>query len=179
MDLLCTRLLSIFGFDMEKNIIAAVSDNNAIGSGNRMPWHISEDLKYFKRITSGGTVIMGRKTFLSIGKPLPGRTNIVITRGNAEGFSAGIEIARSLEEAFSKAESFGKPCFIIGGGEIYQQALPLADTLYITRVHTVIPDADTFFPEITGDRWEKVSSSEVMNDTESDLRFEFDVYRRK
>ena len=163
---------------MEKSIIAAVSDNGAIGTDNRMPWHISEDLKYFKRITSGGTVIMGRKTFLSIGKPLPGRTNIVITRGNGEGLPEGADIASSIQEAFSKAESYGKPCFVIGGGEIYRQALQYADTLYITHVHTVIPDADTFFPDIPDSQWEKGTSSGTMTDPESGLRFEFTVYHR-
>ena len=163
------------------NLIVAVDENWAIGCRGELLVRIPADHKMFRQETLGRVVVLGRKTMDTFpgGQPLAGRTNIVITRGNAEGFSAGIEIARSLEEAFSKAESFGKPCFIIGGGEIYRQALPLADTLYITRVHTVIPDADTFFPEITGDRWEKVFSSEVMNDTESDLRFEFDVYRRK
>ena len=164
---------------MEKNIIVAVSDNHAIGSGNKMPWHISEDLKYFKRITSGGTVIMGRKTFLSIGKPLPARTNIVITRGKGDGFPEGVCIAHSIEEAFSAAEAIGKPCFVIGGGEIYRQAMPFADTLYITHVHTEVPDADTFFPEITGGQWEKAQTSDTMTDPESGLCFEFSVYRRK
>lgn len=164
---------------MGKSIIAAVSDNSAIGRGNSMPWHISEDLKYFKRITSGGAVIMGRKTFLSIGKPLPGRLNIVITRGDMSVFPDGVLAVHSIEEAFSAAESSDRPCFVIGGGEIYRQALPYADRLYITHVHTTIPDADTFFPEISPEVWEKESSSPVSEDPETGLVFEFTVYRKK
>lgn len=163
---------------MEKNIIAAVADDRGIGKGNMMPWHISEDLKYFKRITTGGTVIMGRKTFLSIGRPLPGRKNIVITRGDGSGLPEGVAAAGSVEDALRLAEKEGRPCFVIGGGEIYRQAIQHADRLYITRVHTSIPDADTFFPEILPEHWEKISTSEKKTDPESGLSFEFAVYER-
>lgn len=164
---------------MEKSIIAAVSDNNAIGKGNAMPWHISGDLKYFKRITSGGTVIMGRNTFLSIGRPLPGRKNIVITHRGNEGLPEGVASADSIENAFLMAEKYGKPCFVIGGAEIYRQTIPLADRLYITHVHTVIDDADTFFPELQAHDWERISTSGRMNDPETGYDFEFSVYDRK
>lgn len=163
---------------MEKNIIAAVSDNCAIGRRGTIPWHISEDLKYFRRVTTGSTVIMGRKTFQSIGKPLPGRTNIVITRSSGKGFPEGTITASSLEEALSIAGSYGKPCFIIGGGEIYRQAMDVADRLYITHVHTSISEADAFFPEISPETWKKISSSETAADPESGYRYEFSVYER-
>ena len=103
---------------MEKNIIAAISDNRAIGKGNSMPWHIPEDLKYFKKTTAGSTVVMGMKTFLSIGKPLPGRTNIVVTRGNGAGLPEGAEAAHSMEDALCLAAMYGNPFFIIVGGDI-------------------------------------------------------------
>ena len=133
---------------MEKCIIVAIADNNAIGRANALLWHISEDLKFFKRTTSGSPVIMGRKTFESIGRPLPKRTNIVVSRG----FDApeGVVVVPSLEEAY-KAASAAIPdeigdtrCFVIGGGQIYAQALCNVDRLIVTHVHTVIEDADTF-----------------------------------
>ena len=129
---------------MEKCIIVAIADNNAIGKDNALLWHISEDLKFFKRTTSGCPVIMGRKTFESIGRPLPKRTNIVISRG----FSApeGVMVVPSLEDAYSAAsavipDSIGNPrCFVIGGGQIYARAIQDADRLIITHVHTVIEE---------------------------------------
>ncbi len=164
---------------MEKNIIAAISDNRAIGISGTMPWHISEDLRHFKRTTFGGTVIMGRKTFLSIGRPLPGRTSIVITRGDGADLPEGVIPVHSVEDAFAAAASVGKPCFVVGGGEIYAQTIPLADTLYITHIHATVPDADTFFPEISPEEWEMTSVSETMRDPETGYDFEFSVYRRK
>lgn len=171
--------------DLKVNIIVAVADNLAIGRGNDMPWHLSEDLKYFKRTTSGHTVIMGRRTFESIGRPLPKRENIVITRDPAAcGLSGkeGIECVPSLEAAFEKCLAaatedcpYGREVFIIGGGSIYAKALEYADRMYLTRIHAVIPDADTFFPEFSGDDWKTVSSSEEMKDEESGLMFNFEV----
>lgn len=163
---------------MEKNIIVAISDNYAIGRDNSLLWHISEDLRYFKKVTSGGSVIMGRKTFQSIGRPLPGRVNIVVTRGEGALLPEGIEKAGSIEEAFSIAETKDRPCFVIGGGEIYRQAMQSADRLYVTCVHTVIDDADTFFPEIKDSEWNLESSSGVMKDEESGYGFEFKVFTR-
>lgn len=164
---------------MEINIIVAIADNMAIGKDNSLLWHISEDLRYFKKTTGSGTVIMGRKTFQSIGKALPGRTNIVVTRGSGDGFPDDVTAVHSLDEAFAAAEKAGKPCFVIGGGDIYRQSLPLADTLYVTEVHTVIDDADTFFPDIDPSVWEKVSGSGLMHDSKSGYSFEFCVFRKK
>ncbi len=177
---------------MEKIIIVAIADNNAIGRDNSLLWHISEDLKFFKRTTSGCPVIMGRKTFESIGRPLPKRTNIVISRG----FDApdGVVVVSSLEEAYAAASGAQEACaadsaspegdcsciesrcFIMGGGQIYAQALPDMDRLIITHVHTVIEDADTFFPPIDPAVWEVASRSEMMTDPETGYEFEFVEY---
>jgi dihydrofolate reductase len=162
---------------MEKSIIVAISDNNAIGRDNQLLWHISEDLKFFKRTTLGSPVIMGRKTFESIGRPLPKRVNIVVSRG----FNTGEEVAvaASLEEAFKVAEDTNlEKCFVIGGGQIYSQALPLVDSLIVTHVHTVIEDADTFFPEIDPAIWKVAQRSELLHDEESGYDFEFVEYIR-
>ena len=160
---------------MEKCLIVAIADNNAIGRDNALLWHISEDLKFFKRTTLGSPVIMGRKTFESIGRPLPKRVNIVVSRG----FNTGEEVAvaASLEEAFKVAEDTNlEKCFVIGGGQIYSQALPLVDSLIVTHVHTVIEDADTFFPEIDPVIWQVAERSELFTDEESGYTFEFVKY---
>ncbi|MFN3266013.1 MAG: dihydrofolate reductase [Deinococcales bacterium] len=122
-------------------LVAALDRNRAIGAANRMPWHLPDDLAHFKRLTLGRTVLMGRKTFLSIGRPLPKRRNLVLTRDSH--FEAkGIEVLPSLEAALQLEPN----PVIIGGGEIYALTLPLASTLHLTFVHTQIPHADAFFP---------------------------------
>lgn len=132
------------------SIIVAVAENGVIGSGNRMPWHISEDLRRFKAITTGHPVVMGRKTFESLGRPLPNRTNVVITR-NPDYVAAGAEVAGSLEDALAMFPG-GEEVFVIGGGEIYRQAMSIADRLYITRIGMAF-DGDTYFPAIDPLRW--------------------------
>lgn len=161
---------------MEKCIIVAIADNNAIGKDNALLWHISEDLKFFKRTTTGCPVIMGRKTFESIGRPLPKRTNIVVSRG----FDApeGIIVVGSLSEAYTVADGSYERCFVIGGGQIYAQALADADRLIVTHVHTVIEDADTYFPQIDPSVWEVEDRSEMFHDEESGFDFEFVTYKR-
>ena len=170
---------------MEKCIIVAKADNNAIGKDNSLLWHISEDLKFFKRTTTGCPVIMGRKTFESIGRPLPKRTNVVISRG----FDApeGVVVVSSLEEAYkiigrladySETEESPSRCFIIGGGQIYAQAIADADRLIVTHVHTIIDDADTFFPEIDPLVWKVEERSKMFRDDESGFEFEFVIYKR-
>ena len=163
---------------MEKCIIVAISDNNAIGRDNQLLWHISEDLKFFKRTTLGCPVIMGRKTFESIGRALPKRVNIVVSRG----FSTGEEVAvtGSLEAAFNVAEETNlERCFVIGGGQIYAQAMQIADEMVITHVHTVIEDADTYFPVIDPSVWQVAERSETHTDPETGYNFEFVTYTRK
>ncbi|MBO4558090.1 MAG: dihydrofolate reductase [Bacteroidales bacterium] len=158
------------------NIIVAVSDNLAIGRSGDMPWHIGDDLRYFKRVTSGHTVIMGRRTWESIGsRPLKNRRNIVVSRTMepAEGF----EVATTLKKAIRAAGRGEK--FIMGGGQLYAAAMPLARRLYITRVHTVVEDADTFFPAIDPEQWALKERSETFTDAASGLTFEFEVYERK
>ena len=163
---------------MEKVIIVAIADNNAIGRDNALLWHISEDLKFFRRKTLGCPVIMGRKTFESIGRALPGRVNIVISRG----FSTGeeVDVVGSLEEAFAVAESTNlERCFVMGGGQIYAQALQKADRMIVTHVHTVIEDADTFFPPIDPQVWKVESRSEMKTDEETGYSFEFVEYIKR
>lgn len=130
---------------MKISLIAAIaSENRALGKNNRLIYHIPEDLKRFKEITSGHPIIMGRKTFESIGQPLPNRTNIIITR-DLEYYVEGVEVVHSLDEALKEAEGTDE-VFIIGGGQIYQEAISKADKLYLTVVEGN-PDADTFFPD--------------------------------
>lgn len=163
---------------MQKNIIVAVSDNNAIGRNNELLWHISEDLRFFRRSTTGSPIIMGRKTFESIGRPLPMRVNIVVSRS----YKTGEEVAvvQSLEEAFKLAEETNlERCFVIGGGQIYAQALPLVDRLVVTHVHTVIEDADTFFPSIDPEVWQIAERSELFTDEDTGYTFEFVEYLRR
>ena len=163
---------------MEKCIIVAISDNNAIVRDNALLWHISEDLRFFKRTTLGCPVIMGRKTFESIGRALPKRVNIVISRGFHT--DEEVAVAGSLEEAFSIAsETNLERCFVIGGGQIYAQALPQADRLIVTHVHTVIEDADTFFPAIDPAVWTVSERSDVLTDEETGYTFEFVEYVKR
>ena len=162
---------------MQKNIIVAVADNNAIGKDNALLWHISEDMRFFRRTTLGSPVIMGRKTFESIGRALPGRVNIVISRGFTTGEE--VEVVGSLEDAFAMAESTNlEKCFVMGGGQIYAQALAQADRLIVTHVHTVIEDADTFFPPIDPQVWKVSQRSELFTDEETGCTFEFVEYVR-
>ena len=163
---------------MQKNIIVAIADNNAIGKDNELLWHISEDLRFFRRTTLGWPVIMGRKTFESIGRALPGRVNVVISRGFTTG--EDVEVVGSLEEAFATAESTNlEKCFVMGGGQIYAQALAVADRLVVTHVHTVIEDADTFFPPIDPQVWAVSDRSELFTDEETGYTFEFVEYLKK
>ncbi len=143
---------------MTLSIIVAVAQNGAIGCHNELLWHISEDLKRFKRLTMGCPIIMGRKTYESIGRPLPGRRNVVITR-NADYRAEGIEVVYSLEEALRSVSNVEGEVFVIGGGEIYLQALPLAQKLYLTKVEQN-PEGDTFFPEINEVQWQEVAREE-------------------
>ena len=163
---------------MKKCIIVAVADNWGIGVKNALPWHISEDLQYFKAVTKGYPVIMGRSTYFSIGRPLPGRKNIVLNLGGDP--IPEVTCAYSFEEAYAAAKETGKDkCFIIGGASVYKAALPDMDRLYITHVHTEVTDADVFFPVIDPDIWERISTSETHTDPETGFEFEFVVYEKR
>lgn len=161
---------------MKINIIVAVSQDGAIGRGNSLLWHLPGDMKFFRETTTGHPVIMGRKTFESIGRPLPRRTNIVISRGEPE-LPEGVVLAHSLDEALAAAaEGCAAECFILGGGQIYAAAMRVADTLYITRVLASVDDADTFFPTIDPSQWKISSESEVFTDPESGIQYRFEKY---
>jgi dihydrofolate reductase len=155
------------------SILVAVADNGVIGSGNRLPWRIPEDLKRFRQLTTGHTVIMGRKTFESIGKPLPDRKNVVISRTMP--LSGSVVVARSLEEALQAAQ--GDELFIIGGDSVYRQAMPLVQQLHVTHVHT-LAEGDAFFPEISEKDWVRVACSDVMACGASGLKYSFATYCR-
>ena len=139
---------------MNISIIAALADNGVIGAAGKIPWHISDDLKRFKRLTLGHPIVMGRKTYDSLGKPLPGRRNLVLTRGPA---IPGVECFSDLQVALAACES--ETVFIIGGAEIYRQALPLASTLLLTHVHRRV-EGDTRFPEYDSSQWQEVGREE-------------------
>ena len=163
---------------MEKCLIVAVADNNGIGVNGTLPWHIPEDLKYFKRTTEGYPVIMGRTTYFSLPfHPLKGRKNIVLNLGG-DPIEEDAICVYSFDEAFAAAEPAEK-CFIIGGASVYRAALPDMDTLYITHVHTVVEDADTFFPEIDPAVWRVESRSETLTDAATGWKFEFVVYKKR
>ena len=154
--------------------IAAVADNWVIGSGEDMLWHIPEDFRRFKRVTTGKPVIMGRKTFESIGRPLPGRRNIIVTRNTAWQHE-GVDVAHTLDEARALVSDQAR-VFVIGGGELYAQALPQADELILTEVDADF-DADTFFPA-----WDRAAFTEVSREThtaEAGWPYHFVVYLRR
>ena len=160
------------------SLIVAASKNNAIGKANAMLWHLPEDLKFFKNTTWGMPVIMGRKTFESVGKPLPGRTNIVIT-SNKDWHVAGTITTANIEEALKAAKATNaKEIFITGGGEIYKQTMNIADKIYITRVNTEI-DGDAFFPEIDENIWEKVFEKNCAADEKNKFDMRFERWERK
>lgn len=160
---------------MRKCIIAALAADGAIGKNSALPWHLGGDLKRFKSLTMGCPVIMGRKTFLSIGRPLPGRVNIVLTSHPEALAGQAVIAAGSLEEAFAKAGR-AQSCFVIGGESVYREALPYADKLYLTLVHTEVEGADAFFPNWDKSEWIEVSHSEMQQ--EDALQYEFIDYER-
>ena len=158
-------------------IIVAAGENNAIGKDNDLIWHLSDDLKRFKALTNGHHIIMGRKTFESFPKPLPNRTHIVITRQKNYSASDGVIIVNTLEDAIDAAQSDLNP-FIIGGGEIYKQAMSLADKIEMTRVHTSFNDADTFFPEINLTQWRETERKFHDKDEKHNHAFSFITYTK-
>jgi dihydrofolate reductase len=161
---------------MDISIIVAAASNNAIGKDNDLLWHISADLKRFKRLTEGHCIIMGKKTYYSLPKrPLPNRTSIVITDVEGEEID-GCIMAYSIQDAISKMDQ-EKENFIIGGGSVYKQFMPHANKLYITRVHKEF-EADTFFPEIASYEWKIVEKEDVKDDTQNDFTYTFEIYER-
>ncbi|MBE0650007.1 MAG: dihydrofolate reductase [Bacteroidales bacterium] len=158
-------------------IIAAVAENGVIGGNNNLLWHISADLKRFKKLTTGHTIVMGNNTFQSLPvRPLPQRTNIVMTR-NKDLTTDSCIMVHSVEEALEKMDPEGEN-FVIGGGNIYTEFFPLAQKLYITKVREFFT-GDTFFPEISLDEWELVESLQVDDDPQNDFSYSFETYLRK
>jgi dihydrofolate reductase len=153
-------------------IIVAMSNNRVIGNNNELIWRLSSDLKRFKELTTGHPVVMGRKTYESIGKPLPNRRNIIITR-NLEYEVNGCEVVSSLEEALLLTNN---DCFIIGGGEIYKQSLEVADKIYLTLVHKDF-EGDTTFPEL-GKEWATIDTKDFDADEKNEYNYSFIEYDR-
>ncbi len=156
-------------------MIVAASANNDIGANAGMPWHLREDLRRFKEITMGKPLIMGRLTFESIGKALPGRRSIVITR-QVDYQREGIEVVTTPDAAL-KLGGDAEEVMIIGGGEVYEQLLPMTDRIYLTRVHAEF-DGDTFFPEINEDEWQIVSSEPLPPNDERPFSISFQTLER-
>lgn len=154
-----------------------MDEAGGIGKDGRLPWRLSADLRRFKALTLGHCVIMGRKTWETIGKPLPGRTNLVISR--QAGFRPdGVVVQPSLEAALEYASNKGETeAFVIGGGQVFKQALPLADRIYLTRVHARL-DCDTFFPQVDWSDYRMLSGEEVGIDAKNEYRTNFTVYQR-
>lgn len=162
---------------MKKCLIVAIADDRAIGVKGTLPWHLSEDLKYFKETTHGYPVIMGRTTYFSLPfRPLKGRKNIVLNLGGDP--IPDVTCVYSFEQAFAEAEPAEK-CFIMGGASVYRAAIDMMDILYITHVHTTVPEADAFFPEIDPEIWQVESRSETFTDEKTGFKFEFTVYTRR
>lgn len=159
------------------SIIVAASLNNVIGLGNDLPWKLSADLKYFKNLTQGHTVIMGRKTYDSIGKPLPNRKNIIIS-SNKDLQIAGAYVVNSLQDALNFCAEH-ETIFIIGGATIYKQALPYANTIYFTQVHTEISGETVSFPIIDTDYWDLISIENHKADEKNEYDYSFCVYKKK
>ena len=160
------------------SLIVAASENNVIGKNNQLLWHLPNDLKFFKNTTWGMPVIMGRKTFEAVNKPLPGRFNIVITR-QPDWKTEGVIIATDLEDAIKKADSTNcKEFFIIGGGEIYKSAIEKADKIYMTRVHADF-DGDTFFPVIDESKWQLTHDQNFKADEKHLYPYSFQTWDRR
>ena len=157
-------------------IIAAIGKNNALGKDNQLLWKLPKDLKHFKSLTENHPIVMGRKTYESIGKPLPDRTNIVVSR-KENWFSEEILIVSKLKEAIKFAKKIDDNIFIIGGGEIYNQTMELADKLEITLVDEDF-EADTFFPKIDLKIWQKVGEEFHEKDEKNNHNFYFQTYKR-
>jgi dihydrofolate reductase len=163
---------------MKISLVVAASDNHAIGKDNQLLWHLPKDMRFFKNTTWALPILMGRKTFESLGnKPLPGRLNLVITRQAGVTYN-GATVVSSLEEAISMAKQNDyKELMVIGGGEIYTMALPIADSIYLTRVHTTI-EGDTYFP-VLGTDWVMESSEPHLADEKHAFNFDFEIWHRK
>ena len=171
---------------MEKCLIVAIADNNAIGRKNALLWNLPGDMKYFREKTTGNVVIMGWMTYQSIGRPLPKRQNVVISLFPWPEAPTSVTVVESLDAAFEAAEVLAdrteekaEKAFVIGGAYTYAQAMDIVDTMYITHVHDAPGDADAFFPAIDPEIWREDSRSDVQVDPATGINYEFVVYRRR
>ncbi|EIJ78565.1 Dihydrofolate reductase [Bacillus methanolicus PB1] len=159
------------------SLIWAMDENRVIGKDNKLPWHLPEDLKFFKRVTMGHPIAMGRKTHDSIGRNLPGRENIVITR--QKDFQCdGCTVLHSVQELVDYAAEKNEEVFVIGGAEIFKQILPFADRLYLTQIRNKFK-GDTFFPELNMEDWELITQEKGIKDEKNPYDYEFLIYYRK
>lgn len=164
---------------MKKYLIAAVAENNAIGAGGQLPWHVSDDLKYFMQTTMGHPVIMGRTSWESLPKkPLPGRLNVVLSSRADLLLPEGAILCSSLQGAYDALEN-EDIVFITGGASVYRQAIGGADRIYLTRLYLKVEGADAFFPAIDPTLWHRVSCSERRTDARSGVDYEFEIYERR
>lgn len=168
---------------IRKSLMAALAQNGVIGRDNKLPWHLPEDLRYFKRITMSKPIIMGRKTFESIGRPLPGRLNIVVTHQRDWPCPAGAMRAGSLEEALNRAMSQAETddadeVLVIGGAQIYAEALDRVDRLYLTRVHAAVA-GDAYFPPVDWTCWRELSREDFHASADNPYDYSFIVYERR
>lgn len=161
---------------MKIECIVAMSENRVIGVNNQLPWHLSDDLKYFKQMTMGKAIIMGRKTHESIGRPLPGRTNVVLTSDPAY-VAPGCVVVNSVEEALKVAEAL-EGMVVMGGQSIYEQFIDKVEILYVTQVHTEL-DGDAFFPNIELQDWEEKIIASVEPDEKNDFGFTFKTFSKR
>jgi dihydrofolate reductase len=161
------------------SLVGAASDNNVIGKDNWMPWDLPAELKYFREITRGKTVIMGRKTYDAVGRPMPNRHNIIVSR-NAHLKIPDVDVVGSVEEAIELAKKDGmEEICVIGGEQIYRAALPHADRLYLTRVHTIVEGGEAFWPEIDESEWDVTQSERHEPDAENKIPFTIMVLERR
>jgi len=157
------------------SIIVAIGENNAIGKNNQLLWHMPADLRHFKNKTAGHTIIMGRKTFDSVGKPLPNRRNIIVTRQNIT--IPGCEVVKSIDDAIALCKGEDE-VFIGGGAEIYREAIDKTDRIYLTIIHKIF-DADTFFPEIDFTQWVETEREDHQPDDKNKLPYSFITLERR
>ena len=161
---------------MKISLIVAMASNRVIGLNNQMPWHLSADLKKFKQITMGSPILMGRKTYESIGRPLPGRTNIIISR-NPDYRQDGCVVVNGIEAALKKGGENAEELFIIGGSDLYKAMLPIADTLYLTQINKAF-DGDTFFSELAVQDWVEVDRVDITDDPDAAFSYSFLILDR-
>lgn len=168
-------------FDVVIAMIVAMAENRVIGRNNQLPWYLPGDLKYFKATTMGKPVIMGRKTYESIGKPLPGRANVVVT-GNRNYSAEGVEVVHSIDEALQLARSIAivdgaKEVMVIGGAELYRELLPRTHRLYLTKIHASV-DGDAHFPSLNWCRWKELNREDFNAEAPNPYDYSFIVYQR-